>query len=202
MRTINKHKNIILDWFYLDEDDMTIRRAKDGYRGRYTQHDVVAPYQLCSHGYGGVHVPTTRTTVAYHHLLTILRGIDIPNDAVIDHLDGDTENNSRDNLRVTTQSINCKNTVRKKSNTSGVTGINWNNASGSFVVRKQLNGKRVYLGHRKTLAEAKELLDSHTDIILADGYTKRHGKDRSTTIPNGSTSKWMEAPSISNEMVI
>ena len=187
MRTINKHKDILLEWFYLDEDDMTVRRAKDGYRGRYTKHDAVFPYQLCSRGYGGVHIPTTRTTVPYHQLLTILRGINIPDVSVIDHIDGNSDNNKRDNIRVVTQSINCKNTRMKKNNTSGVTGINWNEASNSYVVRKQIKGTRVYLGHRNTLQEAIILLDSYKDALLLDGYTERHGKDSSTTIPKGST---------------
>jgi hypothetical protein len=109
MNTINKHKDAILEWFYLDEDDMTVRRAKNGYRGRYAKHDIVVPYRLCSHGYGGVHVPKTRTTVPYHHLLTILRGIAIPYNTVTDHKDGDSDNNDRSNIRVVTQGINCKN---------------------------------------------------------------------------------------------
>jgi hypothetical protein len=76
-----------------------------------------------------------------------------------------------------------------KNNTSGVTGINWNSASSSYTVRKYIQGKRKYLGHRSSLTEAVKLLDSYKDIILADGYTKRHGKERSTTIPKGSTAK-------------
>ena len=194
MKTINKYKDTILEWFYLDEDDMTVRRAKDGYKGRYNQHDAVIPYRLCSHGYGGVHVPATRTTVPYHHLLTILRGIEISDYSVIDHIDGNSDNNKRDNIRVVTQSINCKNAVMMKNNTSGVTGINWNKASNSFTVRKYIQGKRKYLGHRSTLLEAKKLLDSCENLLLSDGYTKRHGLKTSTTIPRGSTPKWVEAP--------
>jgi len=195
MRTVNKHKDIILDWFYLDKDNETVRRAKDGYHGRYKKHDIVAPYRLCSHGYGGVHIPTTRTTVPYHHLLTILRGILIPENTVTDHVDGNTDNNSMKNLRAVPQSINCKNAVMKSNNTSGVTGINWNQGSNSFVIRKCIQGKRVYLGHRKTFTEAIELLNSYKSVLAAEGYTDRHGKQSSTTIPKGSTSKWMEAHS-------
>ena len=189
MRIVNKYKDTLLEWFYLDKDDMTIRRAKDGYRKRYKQHDVVVPFKLCSAGYGGIHVPRTRTTVSYHHLLTILRGVEIPDSSVTDHLDGNNNNDKRDNIRIVPQSINCKNAVMRKNNTSGVTGINWNQGSNSFTVRKYLQGKRKYLGQRATLPEAIKLLDSYKDIILSDGYTKRHGKERSTTIPKGSTLK-------------
>lgn len=176
MRTINKYKDVILEWFYLGEDDMTVYRAKDGYHGRYKQHDIVEPYQLCSYGYGGVHVPRTRTTVAYHHILTILRGISIPDGSVIDHINGDPNDNSRSNIRVVTQSINCRNSCKSKNNTSGITGINWNARSNSYVVRKYIDGKRMYFGHRPTLAEAELLLEQQQPALLAAGYTTRHGK--------------------------
>lgn len=176
MRAINKYKEIILEWFYLGEDDMTVYRAKDGYRGRYKQHDIVTPYQLCSYGYGGVHVPRTRTTIPYHHILTTLRGISIPDGSVIDHINGNPDDNSRSNIRVVTQQINCRNACMSKNNTSGVTGINWNAGSNSYVVRKYINGKRVYFGQRSTLKEAELLLEQQQPAILAAGYTTRHGK--------------------------
>ena len=176
MLTVNKYSGLLQEWFYLDIDDITIRRAKNGYYGRYKKGDVVNPYTLCSYGYRGIHVPTTRTTVSLHHLLTLLRGIKIPDNAVIDHVDGNSENNHRCNIRVTTQCLNAKNQKRRKNNTTGITGINWNQGSNSYVVRKMLQGKRHYLGQRKTLKEAKQLLDSYSVEITADGYTKRHGK--------------------------
>lgn len=194
IRTVNKYKEVISEWFYLGKDDMTVYRAKDGYHGRYKQHDIVTPYQLCSYGYGGVHVPTTRTTIPYHTLLTTLRGITIPDNAVIDHINGDHNDNSRVNIRVVTQQINCRNARMHDNNTSGVTGINWNAASNSYVVRKYTQGNRVYLGHRKTLQEAELLLDQYQTTLLADGYTTRHGKESSTTRPQGRTLKRVEAP--------
>lgn len=158
----------------MNENDGTVRRAKDGYHDRYKKDDVVKPYKLCSHGYQGVYVPTTRTTVLYHHLIAILKGIDIPDNAVIDHINGNTNDNSISNMRVVTQQINCKNKRKRKDNTSGITGIHKN--GNSFTVRKQINGIRIYLGSRCTLEEAIELLQSYDDVIKSDGYTERHGK--------------------------
>lgn len=176
MRTVNQHKDLLKEWFYLDSDGITVRRAKDGYRGRYKKGDIVQPYKLCSHGYGGVHVPTTRTTVPYHHLLMVLRGVEISDDLVVDHIDGNTYNNDNSNIRLTTQQMNCKNKRKRCDNTSGITGINKSKDCNSYIVRKQINGKRVYLGSRPTLEEAKKLLDSYDDKIRTDGYTERHGK--------------------------
>lgn len=176
MKKVNQYKEQLLEWFYYNEEDGTVRRAKDGYRGRYKKDDVVIPFILCSHGYGGVHIPRTRATVPYHHLILTLRGLEIPDDKVTDHIDGNTNNNDISNIRITTQQINCKNKKRRNDSTTGITGITKSTDCSSYIVRKQIAGKRVYLGSRPTVEEAKKLLDSYKDIIRADGYTERHGK--------------------------
>ena len=174
MQIVNKYKELLLEWFYYNSKDGTVRRAKDGYHGRYKKDDIVQPYRLCSHGYSGVHIPTTRTTTPYHHLVLVLNHINIPDNAVIDHIDGNTNNNIISNLRVTTQQINCKNKKRRVDNSTGITGIS--KSGNSFIVRKQISGKRIYLGSRPSLEEAIQLLDSYKEIVKSDGYTERHGK--------------------------
>lgn len=176
MLTVNKYKAVLLDEFYLDSDNITVRRNKDGWRNKYMKHDVVKPYKLCSHGYEGVHIPRTRTTVPMAHLILALRGTEIPDSGVIDHINGNTLDNSESNLRVTTQAVNCRNRVKRVDNTSGITGVSWNAKANGYNVRKNLNGKRIYLGLAKTLDEAKQLLDGVANSIHESGYTKRHGQ--------------------------
>ena len=176
MLAVNKYKDVLLAEFYLDSDDVTVRRKKDGWRSVYKAHDAVQGFKLCSFGYTGVHIPRTRSTVSMHHLVTLLRGIQIPDDCVIDHLNGDSEDNSRDNIRVTTQALNCKNQVKSKDNTSGYTGISWNAKANCYIVRKTLQGVRVYGGSAKSLADAVVLLDTLNERAYQDGYTTRHGK--------------------------
>lgn len=187
MLTVNKHRKILLDHFYLDSDDITIRRKQDGWRNKYKRHDKVIPYKLCSYGYGGIHIPKTRTTVSYAHLITLLRGIKIPDDCVIDHIDGNSTNDTRENLRIVSQAINCRNSKMPKNNTSGYTGISWNNSAECYIVRKYINGIRVYGGSAPTIKEAKIILNELEVLAIKDGYTSRHGKSGATTIPKGST---------------
>ena len=151
-----KYKEKILEEFYLDEDDNTIRRNKDGYHGRFKEHDIVKPYLFKGGngtGYLGIHIPRTRETMAAHWVLTVLRGIHFEEGSVIDHKDGNPQNNTRTNLRVTTQSINSRNRVLRKDNKTGYPGINFNAASSLYIVRKQVNGSRRY-SSAKTLPEA------------------------------------------------
>lgn len=176
MQNVNKYREVLLSEFYLDADDLTIRRAKDGWRNKYAKDDVVIPFRLCSFGYGGIHIPKSRTTIAYHHLLTLLRGFDLPDGCVIDHIDGNSENNVRSNIRITTQKINCRNRAKHKNNTSGFTGISWNKKASCYIVRKYVNGIREYGGSAKTLDEAKILFEKLNQAAFKDGYTERHGK--------------------------
>ena len=187
MLTVNKYKDVLLDEFYLDNDGTTVRRTKDGWRGKWKQDDEVIGYRLCTHGYKGVHIPRTRTTVNLTHLILLLRGISIPEGMVTDHLDGNTENNSPDNVRLVDQKTNCKNRKQNRNNTTGHNGITWNKASEAYLVRLCLKGKRHYLGQRKCLTEALKLRDSYIEQRKADGYTSRHGLEGATTIPQGST---------------
>ena len=187
MLTVNKYKNILLDHFYLDTDDITIRRKKDGWRNKYKQHDVVVPFKLCKYGYGGIHIPGTRSTVSYAHLVTLLRGIEIPDNCVLDHIDGVDTNNARENIRIVSQQLNCRNRSMHSNNTTGYTGISWNSKAKCYIVRRCIKGIRVYGGSAKTLEKAIELLASLEKLALEDGYTSRHGKQSATTIPKGST---------------
>ena len=183
MATVKKYKNVLLDEFYLDSDNITVRRKKDGWGGKWSKGDEVIGYKLCSHGYVGVHIPRTRTTVNLTHLILLLRGIEIPEGKVTDHIDGNTLNNAPENLRIVEQKYNCRNRKQHINNTTGYNGITWNKASNTYVVRLTINSIRKYLGQRKTLQEAVELAQSYLDKRKEDGYTSRHGEEGATIIP-------------------
>jgi hypothetical protein len=71
-------------------------------------------------------------------------------DMVVDHIDRNPLNNTRDNLRVVTQFDNMKN--RGVSNRTGHSGIYLEN--GRYVAKIGVNNKSLYLGMFKTLEEA------------------------------------------------
>ena len=178
MLTALKYKERILEEFYLSDDDITIHRNKNGYRGRFSKHDIVKPFIFKGANgmdYKGIHIPLTRTSISLPWLLVILREIPFKDNQVIDHLDGNITNNSRKNLRVVTQWVNAKNQKKRKNSTSGYTGINYNKQAKLYTIRQTIKGKRVYRSS-KTLENAINHLNELRELGLKDGYTQRHGK--------------------------
>lgn len=77
--------------------------------------------------------------------------MDCPEGYVVDHINHDTVDNRKYNLRVVTQAENSRN--RKDANYSGVT---WNNKDKRFRARIQVNKKEIWIGNFKCAKEARE----------------------------------------------
>jgi hypothetical protein len=171
MNTADQYVEVIKNEFYLDVDG-NVRRSNDGYHGRFTAHDIVTGF-LTPHGYLRIQVPRHRATIHLAHVVLILRGIELPANAEVDHIDGNRLNNHPTNLRVVSRRENSCNRRKRRDNTSGVTGIRWSAYHRHYVIRRTVHGKRVSTS-RKTLEAAKAVLqDLHKQDTT---YTDRHGK--------------------------
>lgn len=111
-----------------------------------------------SAGYYRVRVDMKRYLV--HRLLTHMRGIDIPEGMVIDHINGNTLDNSKSNLRVVTRSQNQHNRKTMRNNTSGKSGVYFNKAAGKWQVQVNLEGKNHYGGLHINYLDACMVADS------------------------------------------
>lgn len=72
----------------------------------------------------------------------------------VDHIDGNTLNNSPKNLRSASNSQNMRNTKMWKNNTSGVKGVYWNSHASLWYAAIGINGKNKSLGYFKVKNEA------------------------------------------------
>jgi HNH endonuclease len=128
----NKDYNLI-NWKDLVKEDSTsvtgLVWSMTLYNGRYKNIPFIKAGEQA--GYIG----TNRTGVqrarlrykgvAYliHRILWIIRNGSIDNNLVIDHIDGNTLNNSTDNLRLVSSDINTRNSKMLITNSSGKTGV-------------------------------------------------------------------------------
>lgn len=67
-----------------------------------------------------------------------------PKGFVIDHINGDTLDNRKDNLRIVTIRRNSQNTYRHRQ--GKFVGINWHPKNRSWIARIHVNGKKLHLG--------------------------------------------------------
>lgn len=64
----------------------------------------------------------------------------------VDHIDGDTFNNTRPNLRLATSAQNGQNRGKQPNNTSGYKGVTWHKATQKWLAKIRVNGKTIHLG--------------------------------------------------------
>lgn len=109
-----------------------------------------------------------RAVLAHHIIWAFVHGY-FP-DGEIDHINGDTSDNSISNLRIVTRSENCRNAARRKDNSSGVTGVS--RSGRKWLARIGSGNGRVTLGSFDNFDEAVSARKSAEKHM---NYTARHG---------------------------
>ena len=78
---------------------------------------------------------------------------------VVDHINHDTLNNMKNNLRITTPAGNTRNSRISIRNTSGYKGVSYYKRDNLYLVSVKVNGKTYNAGRKKDLIEAAKLYD-------------------------------------------
>lgn len=95
-----------------------------------------------------------KTTIPLHRLV-----MGSPKNMIIDHINGNTLDNRKSNLRVVTKGQNSQNLKNERKNSvSGVRGVNWHKTNKRWTANVRINGKRIYLGSYKAIEEAKKVV--------------------------------------------
>lgn len=118
--------------FYFDKED----------------YDLIKNYCWCHNdkGYVMARDAATNKTVRFHKLL-------FPNN-IIDHINHDTSDNRKSNLRIVTSSQNGMNRKILSNNSSGVTGVKWCKRDNVWEVNIGYKNQRKYIGRYKSFDEA------------------------------------------------
>lgn len=83
-------------------------------------------------------------------------GYEIEDGIEVDHINGDSMNNTRENLRLTSHIQNSWNSKMPTTNTSGLKGASYDQRTCKFVSQIVVAGKRHWLGRFGTAEEAHE----------------------------------------------
>lgn len=90
-------------------------------------------------------------TVRMHRVI-----MNAPDDLLVDHINGNTLDNRKENLRLCTMSQNMFNQGAQKDNTSGYKGVSYVKDRGKWSAQIAIRGKTHYLGYFHTPNEAYE----------------------------------------------
>jgi len=85
---------------------------------------------------------------------------------VVDHINGNTLDNRKENLRYLAHWENIHNRDKQKNNTSGFIGVRWCHSSKGYQSSIQIRGKRIHFGTFKTAEEAARVRDSYVRANL------------------------------------
>lgn len=88
-------------------------------------------------------------------------------DGFIDHINGDKLDNRIANLRVVTKSENCHNVGLRKTNTTGLTGIVFDERKKKWRARISVSGKRHSLGYFDDKESAAQAYIDASQTMLA-----------------------------------
>lgn len=103
----------------------------------------------------------------YAHRI-IMRVSDFEINKQIDHINGNTLDNRKQNLRIVTSRQNGLNSSIRKDNTSGITGVCWDKRRQKWLARVNENGREICLGY----------FDNFDDAVIArkNGEEKYYGE--------------------------
>ncbi len=126
---------------YLGEGFWTILDRQDYYRFASFKWEIYGSDNKF-YAVRGVMAGSSRTTTVRLHRLIM----DCPKGLVVDHINGDSLDNRRANLRLATQAQNLYNRKKKKNTSSQFIGVSFNKSHRYWCSQIRVNGKSVWLG--------------------------------------------------------
>lgn len=120
---------------------------------------------------GYIHIGVDSKSLLAHRIAWLLTAGEWP-DGSLDHIDQDGTNNSLCNLRIVSNTENCRNKRQCKRNTSGATGV-YRHASGRWRARIRIGRRLVSLG---CFTDIDAAIDARKSAEILYGFHSNHGK--------------------------
>lgn len=119
-------------------------------------YEEIKDYRWCYVNYKNTHFYCKNVTLGYLHRYVLGLPKNRTNDIVSDHINRNTLDCRRSNLRVCTIAENNLNQSIRKNCRSGVKGVHWNKRERAWKVEIKYKGQYKYLGRYKDFEEAKK----------------------------------------------
>lgn len=94
---------------------------------------------------------------------------------IVDHINGNTLDNRKRNLRITDKKGNGMNKGLNSNNSSGIKGVYWCNSREKWVASIKVNGKREFLGYFNDKEEAR-VHRREAEIEYFKEYSRDYGR--------------------------
>lgn len=147
MKKIKLHGNAGAGKFALVDDEDFERINK--YRWHFS-----GPYARCCIYLGGGRKNQKIRNILMHRIV-----MNTPEELHTDHINRNTIDNRKINLRICTPAENVRNSKKSKNNTSGFTGASWSKDKKKWVARIVFNYKQIIIGYFKNKREAAKAYD-------------------------------------------
>lgn len=131
-----------------DEDYERVSSHKWCYGGKYAQRAVA--------------IVGKRTSQAMHRFI-----LNAPDGMDVDHVDGNTLNNTRENLRLASRSQNNANSIVTRG-ASRFRGVYYHRVKGKWEANIKINGKKKYLGAFSDERDAARTYDKAAKAAWGD----------------------------------
>lgn len=140
-------------------------------RGRARAGDIAGCLAENSRGYAWIQIRIFGVLYSAHRLAWLHHYGTLPAE-VIDHRNQDATDNRIDNLWDTTKGSNAKNQHMRSGNTSGVTGVYWEERTKKWRAGVKVNGRNNHLGRFDDIEEAARVVKAFRNSM---GFNTMHG---------------------------
>lgn len=106
-------------------------------------------------------------TICMHRII-----MNAPNGRVVDHINHNSLDNQRENLRICTQSQNLGNSRLRSDNKSGIKGVYWSKNRNKWVAQIRINSKSKYLGIFTDINVAKNVYEKEAKQHFGEFYNE------------------------------
>lgn len=103
----------------------------------------------------GEYIPSTQRANAIR-MHRVLMSLPYKDKRIVDHINGNSLDNRRDNLRIATQTENKRNSKKRINNTSGYKGVCLFKRDGTWQAQCKTIGGKGHIGYFKSKADAAQ----------------------------------------------